>query len=110
MLADALSHLAGRADLVVLALPRGGVPVAAPVVDRLGGTLGVLVVRKVGVPGRPELAMGAVASVAGEMTVVTNDAVLSSLGITAATFDRVANEGSRLQQAALQVIERTTCR
>ena len=90
MLADALSHLAGRTDLVVLALPRGGVPVAAPVVARLGATLGVLVVRKVGVPGRPELAMGAVASVAGQTTVVTNDSVLSSLGITAATFDRVA--------------------
>ncbi len=89
-LADSLNHLAGLTDLVVLALPRGGVPVAAPVVDRLGGTLGVLVVRKIGVPGRPELAMGAVASVAGRMTVVCNDSVLSSLGITASTFERVA--------------------
>jgi putative phosphoribosyl transferase len=89
-LADALSHLAGRTDLVVLALPRGGVPVAAPVVARLGGTLGVLVVRKIGVPGRPELAMGALASVGGRTTVVTNDSVLSSLGIATSTFDRVA--------------------
>ena len=48
--------------VVVLALPRGGVPVAAPVAQALGAPLDVLVVRKVGVPGRPELAMGAVAS------------------------------------------------
>jgi predicted phosphoribosyltransferase len=51
----------GWVDPVVLALPRGGVPVAAPVADALGGLLDVLVVRKIGAPGRPELALGAIA-------------------------------------------------
>jgi len=89
-LAAALGHFVGREDLVVLALPRGGVPVAVPVVDLLGAPLGALVVRKIGVPGRPELAMGAVASVGGVMTVVSNDSVRSSLGISATSFDSAA--------------------
>ena len=61
-LAMHLYHLAGRDDLLILALPRGGVPVAAVVADALEAPLDVLLVRKVGAPGRPELAMGAVAS------------------------------------------------
>lgn len=58
-LAESLQSLRGR-DVVVLGLPRGGVPVAAEVARALGAPLDVLVVRKVGVPGRRELAMGAV--------------------------------------------------
>jgi predicted phosphoribosyltransferase len=61
-LADALEDLRGVPDLVVLALPRGGVPVAEPVARRLGAPLDVFVVRKIGFPGQEELAMGAVAS------------------------------------------------
>ena len=61
-LADRLSHLVGRNDVVVLALPRGGVPVGAEVASALGATLDVLPVRKLGVPGREELALGAVAA------------------------------------------------
>ena len=61
-LADALEDLRGTPDLLVLALPRGGVPVAEPVARRLGAPLDVFVVRKIGFPGNEEFAMGAVAS------------------------------------------------
>jgi putative phosphoribosyl transferase len=60
-LAQRLAALNGRADVVVLALPRGGVPVAYEVARALNARLDVLIVRKLGVPGRPELAMGAIA-------------------------------------------------
>lgn len=59
-LAVELGHYAGRADVVVLGLPRGGVPVAAKVATALRAPLDVIVVRKVGVPGHHETAMGAV--------------------------------------------------
>ncbi|SAK64517.1 phosphoribosyl transferase [Caballeronia hypogeia] len=61
-LATHLTHYAKRADVSVLALPRGGVPVAYEVARALGAPLDVLVVRKLGVPVQPELAMGAIAS------------------------------------------------
>ncbi|WP_207457746.1 phosphoribosyltransferase family protein [Herbiconiux sp. SYSU D00978] len=63
-------------DGLVLALPRGGVPVAAEVAAALGAPLDVLVVRKLGVPHSPELAMGAIASVAGRIESTRNDRVL----------------------------------
>ncbi len=73
-------------DPVVLALPRGGVPVAVPVARALGCPLDVLVVRKIGVPGQPELAMGAL----GEGGVlVRNEGVVSLVGVSGASFDRV---------------------
>jgi putative phosphoribosyl transferase len=59
-LAARLTHLAGRPDVIVLGLVRGGVPVARVVADRLGAPLDVLVVRKLGVPWAPEVAFGAV--------------------------------------------------
>ncbi|MFJ4218105.1 phosphoribosyltransferase, partial [Streptomyces hydrogenans] len=58
-LAARLGHLQGR-DVIVLGLPRGGVPVAAEVAEALGAPLDICLVRKLGVPGRPELAMGAI--------------------------------------------------
>lgn len=61
-LAAELAGYTGRRDLLVLALPRGGVPVAFPVARALGAPLDVLVVRKLGLPGYPELAMGAIAA------------------------------------------------
>jgi predicted phosphoribosyltransferase len=61
-LARELEGYAGREDVVVLALPRGGVPVGFELADALGAPLDVLVVRKLGVPGHRELAMGAIAS------------------------------------------------
>lgn len=62
VLAERLAAYAGRSDVTVLGLVRGGVPVAAVVAQRLGAPLDVLVVRKLGVPGAPELAFGAVGS------------------------------------------------
>jgi predicted phosphoribosyltransferase len=61
-LAEKLSSYANHDDVVVLALPRGGVPVAAEVAKKLNASLDVFVVRKLGLPGHPELAMGAIAS------------------------------------------------
>jgi putative phosphoribosyl transferase len=72
-LARALSHYAGRDDVVVLALPRGGVPVAYEVAKELGAPLDVFLVRKLGVPGHEELAMGAIAS--GGVLVLDESAV-----------------------------------
>ena len=69
----------GRSDLLVLALPRGGVPVAWPVARRLQAPLDVLVVRKLGAPGQPELALGAIA---GEGVTVLNDELISRLRIS----------------------------
>lgn len=86
-LAGWLSAYAGRSDVVVLALPRGGVPVAAEVAARLGAPLDVFLVRKLGVPGHPELAMGAIAE--GGVMVVSH-AILADLGIPRAALEQVA--------------------
>ena len=80
-LADAVAASLGatdRSDVIVLGLPRGGVPVAAPVAARLGATLDILAVRKVGTPGHVELAIGAIAS--GGL-VVRNDVLVAQLGL-----------------------------
>jgi putative phosphoribosyl transferase len=76
-------------DVLVLGLPRGGVPVAAEVARGIGAELDVLLVRKLGVPSHPELAMGAIAAVADAVEVVTNDTVLARLNIAPAAFDAV---------------------
>ncbi len=78
---------AGRADVAVLGLARGGVPVAAEVAAQLGAPLDVFVVRKLGVEGHDELAMGAIAS--GGVRVL-NDSVIAGLHIGAAEIERVA--------------------
>jgi putative phosphoribosyl transferase len=83
-LAARLRSLAGRPRLVVLGLPRGGVPVAGEVADALGAALDVFVVRKIGAPGHEELAMGAVAS--GGVRVIHQD-VVRELGVTRQLFD-----------------------
>jgi len=77
-LAADLTQYAHRPDVVVLALPRGGVPVAYEVARALGAPLDIFVVRKLGVPGHEEVAMGAVAT--GGIRVL-NDALVRSLGI-----------------------------
>jgi putative phosphoribosyl transferase len=71
---------------VVLALPRGGVPVAAEVAARLSAPLEVMVVRKIGAPGRPELAMGALAMVGTQVSLFRNEDVIAALGIGEAAF------------------------
>jgi len=95
-LAQHLATYRGRADLTVLALPRGGVPVAFEVASALDAPLDVFVVRKLGTPGQRELAMGAIAS--GGVRVL-NDDVVSALGITPDVIDAVA-------QSELQELER----
>jgi putative phosphoribosyl transferase len=77
-LAAMLKHYAGRDDTLILALPRGGVPVGVEVARELGAPLDVFLVRKLGVPGHEEVAMGAVA--AGGVTVLSEDLILE-LGI-----------------------------
>jgi putative phosphoribosyl transferase len=87
VLADRLTKYAGSPDVVVLALPRGGVPVGFQVARSLGAPLDVLSVRKLGVPGREELAMGAIAS---DGTQVINQTVVGELGISEDTLQAVA--------------------
>jgi predicted phosphoribosyltransferase len=86
-LAAKLEEYAGRADVVVLALPRGGVPVAYEVAKALGAPLDVFLVRKLGVPGHDELAMGAIAS--GGVRVL-NQQIVQSLAISPGIIDSVA--------------------
>lgn len=83
-LAEALVAL-GLTDPVVLALPRGGVPVALPVARALGAPLDLLMVRKLGMPGNPELAAGAVVNGAGH-DVVFNRQLLRSMGLREEDF------------------------
>lgn len=87
-LADALASLRNR-DPVVLALPRGGVPVGFEIARALGAPLDVVLVRKIGAPGQPELAAGAV--VDGErVEIVRNEDVVRMLGLSDAWIERAA--------------------
>ncbi|WP_244109304.1 phosphoribosyltransferase [Burkholderia anthina] len=95
-LADALRDYAGRRDVVVLALPRGGVPVAFPVAVALRAPLDVLVVRKLGAPSDPEFAMGAIAT--GGAVHLQRSAI-RTLGVTGAQLaDVIARETDELQR------------
>jgi putative phosphoribosyl transferase len=95
-LVESLSSYRDRDDVVVLALPRGGVPVAYEIAVSLRAPLDVFVVRKLGVPGHEELAMGAVASGG---TRVVNEDVIRELNIDEAAIDREAEiENRELQR------------
>jgi predicted phosphoribosyltransferase len=96
LLAELLREYAGRDDVVVLALPRGGVPVGYEVARELGAPLDVFVVRKLGVPGHEELAMGAIAT--GGLLVLDEDLV-RTLGIA-------EDELQRVVEAELRELER----
>src|SRR5215218_6316522 len=100
VLADRLAGYADSSEVVVLALPRGGVPVGFQVARSLGAPLEVLSVRKLGVPGREELAMGAIAS---DGTQVINQTVVGELGISEDTLQAVA----AAEQQELERRERT---
>jgi predicted phosphoribosyltransferase len=91
-LAERLGRYAGRADLVVLGLPRGGVPVAFEVARELAAPLDVFLVRKLGVPGHEELAMGAIAS--GGIRVLNED-VIRAAGLPQSVVDAVATRELR---------------
>jgi predicted phosphoribosyltransferase len=99
-LAARLGAYAGRSDVIVLALPRGGVPVAFEVASALRAPLDVFVVRKVGVPGHEELAVGAIAS--GGVRVL-NDRVVSLLGLSAEQLERLIAEQARNLEAQEQM-------
>ena len=86
-LAKRLREYADRDDVIVLALPRGGVPVGYEVAKALRAPLDIFLVRKLGVPGHEELAMGAIS--AGGVRVL-NDDVVSYLGIPGEVIDAVA--------------------
>jgi predicted phosphoribosyltransferase len=99
VLAARLAQYAKRPDVIVLALPRGGVPVAHEVAQALAAPLDVFLVRKLGVPGHEEYAMGAIAS--GGVRVLNED-VLDALSIPPAIVDAVA----ALEQQELERRER----
>ena len=91
-LASRLKEYADREDVLVLALPRGGVPVAYEVAKALGVRLDIFLVRKLGVPGHEELAMGAIST--GGVRVL-NDDVVNYLGIPGEVIDAVAMDELR---------------
>lgn len=98
-LAAALLPYANRRDVIVLALPRGGVPVGFEVAARLGAPLDVFIVRKLGLPGREELAMGALAS--GGVRVLDDD-LIRVAGVSADEVQRI----TEAEQAELDRRER----
>src|SRR3954452_7114964 len=80
-LAERLRHLKGS-NPVVFALPRGGVPVGLPIAEALGAPLDLLLVHKIGAPGQPELALGAVVEGDPPQTVVNGD-IIEMIGVPA---------------------------
>ncbi|MGZ8184042.1 MAG: phosphoribosyltransferase [Methylobacter sp.] len=92
LLADKLMAYANRTDVLILALPRGGVPVAFEVAQALNAPLDIFVVRKLGLPGHEELAMGALAS--GNVRVL-NDDVVNRMHISEKVINAVAAQEQR---------------
>ncbi len=86
LLSKELKSYANRSDVIVLALPRGGVPVAREIARSLHAPLDVFLVRKLGVPGQEELAMGAIAS--GGVRILNQD-IVQAMGIPAHVIDSV---------------------
>lgn len=99
-LAEALEKYRDRDDLLVLALPRGGVPVAAEVARRLDAEIDLMVVRKLGTPGQEELAMGAIAS--GGKRILNRDVIRM-----ANVSDSDLEEVTKREQAELERREKT---
>ena len=109
ILAGLLTKYANRHDVLVLALPRGGVPVAFEVAYALRAPLDVFIVRKLGVPGHDELAMGAIAT--GGVRVVNEDVVVP-LGLSDRVIDAVAalrKQGPARIVVAVPVAAPETC-
>jgi predicted phosphoribosyltransferase len=95
-LAEKLIKYAGRADVIVLGLPRGGVPVAFEVAQRLGVPLDVFIVRKLGVPGFEELAVGAIAS--GGVRVLNEDVMRAIPNVDEVIESVTARETAELER------------
>ncbi|MFN7140856.1 MAG: phosphoribosyltransferase, partial [Limisphaerales bacterium] len=94
-LAQRLTHISDEPNPVVLALPRGGVPVGFEIAEHLHVPLDIFIVRKLGVPGHEEYAMGALAS--GGI-IVLNDRVIGQVGLSRSEIDQVV----RREQAELE--------
>lgn len=92
VLAKSLGQFANRDDVIVLALPRGGVPVAYQIANELNVPLDVFIVRKLGVPSHPELAMGAIAM--GGVKVF-NDSIIRDLHVSREAIDHVVYDETR---------------
>ncbi len=96
MLAEALSDYSGRSGILILALPRGGVPVAYEVAKSFPAPMDLWLVRKLGVPGQEELALGALA---GNNICVLNDDIIDALNIDQSAIDTViAREQAELER------------
>ncbi|HEX8156234.1 MAG TPA: phosphoribosyltransferase family protein, partial [Solirubrobacteraceae bacterium] len=96
LLAEPVRHYAGRDDVVVLGLPRGGIPVAYEVARELGVPLEVFLVRKLGVPGHEEFAFGAIATGG---TRVLNEEVIEQLGLAPERIEAIdAKERRELER------------
>lgn len=94
LLATRLANYRGIDDLIVLALPRGGVPVASEIAQALAAPLDLCIVRKLGLPGQEELAFGAIASGGAR---VLNEEIVEAAGLTTDDIDRVtAQEAAEL--------------
>jgi putative phosphoribosyl transferase len=86
ILAAALKAYANKADVIVLALPRGGVPIGYEIASKLSVPLNAFIVRKLGVPGHVELAMGAIASGG---SIVLNEELIAALHISESSLEQV---------------------
>ncbi len=89
LLAEKLQDYKNRSDVIVLALPRGGVPMGVVLANQLKVDLDIIIVRKLGVPGHEELAMGAIAI---NDTLILNNSIISGLGISAAAIEEVKKQ------------------
>lgn len=99
LLAQALSQYQGRANLVVLGLPRGGVPIAKIVADSLSAPMDVLLVRKLGVPWQPELAFGAIAEAPGEPVLILDSGLVAECELRPETIEEIgAHEQRELER------------
>jgi len=102
VLAEQLAAYRGQPDVLVLGLPRGGVPVAAQVARAIDAPLDVLIVRKIGFPQQPEFAMGAIAAIAGAVQTVRNQYAVDLVGPASTrdgVFDHVvARESEELKR------------
>lgn len=89
MIAEKLVHYADKKDVIVIALPRGGVATGLEIAKRLNRPLDVIIVRKIGFPGQPELAIGAMAETGA---VVLNEEIISMGGVSKEYIDRESEE------------------
>jgi putative phosphoribosyl transferase len=104
-LAKALTRYRGQ-NVAVLALPRGGLPVAAEIAYALEAQLDIILVRKVGTPGQPELAMGAVVDGA-DPTIIRNDDVIQMMGVSETEFESVcAHELAEIERRSRRFLGR----